>query len=58
MNPCTACGAPHASFGVGPPAQAEQGWYCGACILLHPARQKALAVRARELLDDPEIIIF
>lgn len=57
MTDCARCGAPHASHGLGPPARAEQAWFCGACIGLQPYAQKRLAALAREMVEDPEIII-
>lgn len=53
---CERCGEPNACFGIGPPAQAEQGWYCSRCASLTPARQAALAREASEALDDREIL--
>lgn len=57
MNRCERCGAPHASHGLGPPAQKEQRWYCGVCIQFQPYAQAVLARKAREALEDGEIII-
>ena len=55
-GPCAICAAPHSSFGIGPPAQPEQRWYCGKCMALQPAAQRALAIQARTALDDPEVM--
>lgn len=56
MN-CHRCDAPHAPFGLGPPLTKEQEWYCGACLPFQPATQQALALRAREALEDNTIIV-
>jgi hypothetical protein len=49
---CHRCGEPHAPFGIGPPLEREQRWYCGACIAFHPSSQADLARRAREALEE------
>lgn len=55
MKPCERCREPHASFGIGPPIQEKQAWFCGACVTFHPYVQATLAKRTREALEDPEI---
>lgn len=57
MPDCSICGAPHASHGLGPPAQPVQAWFCRTCLDFQPHTQKRLAVIAREALQDDEIII-
>jgi recombinational DNA repair protein (RecF pathway) len=58
VNPCARCGQPHAPFGFGPPGRKQPAWFCGECREFQPERQKAVAIAAREALEDPDIIIF
>lgn len=51
------CRAKHPSHGIGPPLTKAQEWYCGTCITFQPATQEALAVKAREALEDNTIIV-
>lgn len=54
---CATCPAPFAPFGLGPPLLPETRHYCGVCIQFQPATQAALAMRAREAVDDREISV-
>lgn len=52
---CDGCGAPFASFGIGPPLRAKTHHYCRTCNERQPETQAALADRARELLENDEL---
>jgi hypothetical protein len=56
MNDCQRCGAPHACFGLAPPAVPEQQWFCGECVELQPYTQRKLAVAARAAIDEKDIM--
>lgn len=49
---CDGCGAPNASFGIGPPLRERPAHYCGTCIQLQPEAQAAAAERAREAIEE------
>lgn len=51
---CEDCGAPNASFGIGPPLRDRPARYCGTCNELQPETQRALAERAREAIEEEE----
>lgn len=51
---CDGCGAPNASFGIGPPLRERIFRYCGTCNQLQPETQGAIAERAREAIMEGE----